>query len=127
MRIPRLGILAASLALYALAALAPPMTAAPKTLSGKLRAVHGDRLTVQKSNLFGVSNVEVEMTTKTKVHGQLAPGMHVKIKYREEKSGDSRGHAGKEKAATRRIATEIEAWPEFATKSDRKAAKDSQP
>jgi hypothetical protein len=55
------------------------------------------------------------------VTGELAQGMHIKVKYREEQGGK-----GSEKAAVRRIATEIQTWPESASRDDRKAEKDVQ-
>ncbi len=79
-----------------------------KTLSGKLGKIEGHRLTVQKPGLFSSTAVEVEMDKSTRVTGQLAPGMHVKIRYREEHG--------------RKIAVEIQAWPEYASKQARRAA-----
>ena len=84
-----------------------------KTISGKLRSVKGNVLTVQKKGLASSSLVEIEMDDKTRVTGQVAQGMHVKVKYRGE--GD------------RRIALEIEAWPEHASKAAREASKQTKP
>jgi hypothetical protein len=87
---------------------APAQGAKTKTLSGKLAKVEGHHLTVEKPGLFSSSTVEIEMDNMTKLNGQLAPGMHVKIRYREE-SG-------------RKIALEIYTWPEYPSKQARRAA-----
>lgn len=89
-----------------------------KTLSGKVRAVKENRMVVQKSGLLSESEVEIELTDTTKKTGQLAPGMHVKVKYREEKTP-----AGE----TRRIALEIAARPEYASKEAKRLAKEQKP
>jgi hypothetical protein len=107
--------------LLGLLLLASPVFAGNKTLSGKLREVKDKALTIQQYHLFDSSMIQVEMDDKTKVTGELAQGMHIKVKYREE-----RGGKGSEKAAVRRIATEIQTWPESASRDDRKAEKDVQ-
>lgn len=85
-----------------------------KSLSGKIRRVEGNRITIKKSGLISSKEVEVEMTDATKKRGQIAPGMHIKVKYREEKT------AGGE---TRLIAVEVEARPEYASKDAKKLQK----
>jgi hypothetical protein len=86
-----------------------------KTLTGKVRSVKDNRVIVQKSGLLRESEVEIEMTDATKKTGQVAAGMHVKVKYREEKAPDG---------AQRLVAVEIEARPEFASKEAKKLAKE---
>jgi len=92
--------------------------AAEKTqkLTGKIRAVKDNVLHIEKSGLVGESYVQVETTPATKVSGQLQPGLHITVKYREEGEKDSEGQR-------RKIAVEIETRPEFASKEARKAAK----
>jgi len=89
-----------------------------KTLSGKVRAVEENRLVVKKSGLFSADEMEFVLTDDTKKTGQLAPGMHVKLKYREEKTDDGE---------IRRVVIEIEARPEYASKKAKKLAKDPKP
>ena len=94
-------------------------------------------LTIQKANLFDSSIVEVEMNGDTKVTGELAQGLHVKVTYREErgkeepaKQEQGQAAAGKDKDSgrlvVRRIATKVQTWPQDASRSDRKAEKDTQ-
>ncbi len=101
-----------SLALALLAGLvfsaAPARAAKTRTLSGTLAKVEGRRLTVRKPGLFSSSTVEIEIDKATKVIGQLAPGLRVRIRYREE--------------GGRKVALEIKAWPEYAGKQARRAA-----
>jgi hypothetical protein len=95
---------------------AAPQTASAggtKTLSGKVKSLKDNVLEIRKSGLVSVSIVEVEMNSATKVTGQLVPGMHVKVKYREEG-----GH---------KFALEIETRPEYASKEAKQAAKQTQP
>ena len=89
-----------------------------KSLSGKLRKIEGNVLIVVKKGLGGSNLAEVEYDEKTRVVGQLLPGMMLKIKYREEP-----GEAG----AVRRVATQIEAVPDRATKAAREAVQESKP
>ncbi len=91
-----------------------------KSLSGKLRRVEGDVLTIEKKGLLSSSLVSVILEKDTKVTGQLAPGMHVQVKYREEKDPDAPGKL-------RKVAVQIEARPEYATKDAREAAKVPKP
>jgi hypothetical protein len=86
----------------------PARGARTKTISGRLSKVEGNRLTVRKPGLFSSSTVEIEMDKASKISGQLVPGVHVKIHYREES-----GH---------KIAVEVQAWPEYADKQARRAA-----
>jgi hypothetical protein len=81
-----------------------------KTVSGELHSVKDKVLSIQKIGLFskGTGVVEIQMNDATKVTGQLAPGMHVKVKYREEN-----GH---------KIALEVETRPAYASKEAKKAA-----
>ena len=98
----------------ALPAALPLLAEKTESLSGKIRRVEGNLITIKKSGLVGSSEVEVRMTDNTKKHGQITPGMHIKVKYREEK--DAEGE-------TRLIAVEVEARPEFASKNARKLQK----
>ena len=109
----RAGLVLAAM-LLALAAFAGDT----KSLSGKVRSVQGNVVVVKKSGLIGSSEVQIEMNDETKKTGQVAPGMHVKVKYREEKAADG---------GTRRIAVEIEARPEYASKKARELAKEQKP
>lgn len=108
------------LVLLLLAALAGLWQAAPalaektKSLSGKIRRVEGNLITIKKSGLVSSSEVEVHMTDDTKKHGQIAPGMHIKVKYREEKTAEGE---------KRLVAVEVEARPEYASKEARKLQK----
>jgi hypothetical protein len=116
-----IGGRAVALWLLAFLLLTPAVFAATKTLSGRLREVKDNALTIQQDHLFDSSMIQVEMNDQTKVTGELAQGMHIKVKYREERDGK-----GSEKATVRRIAMEIQTWPESASKEDRKAEKDAQ-
>jgi hypothetical protein len=89
-----------------------------KTISGKLQKVKDNVLTVQKTIGGGV--VEIEMDDHTKVKGQVAQGLHAKIKYREEAAPGGKGEP-------RRIAVEIETQPNFASKQAKEAAGASPP
>ena len=91
-----------------------------KTTSGKLRKVEGNLLTIQKRGLVADSSIEIEVSDTTKKTGQVVPGMHVKVKYREVRDKET-------KELLRRVALEIEARPEFASKEAKKAAKQTQP
>lgn len=91
-----------------------------KSLSGKLRRVEGDVLTIEKKGLVNSRLVQVVLEKDTKVTGQLVPGMHVQVKYREERDPDVPGKS-------RKIALQIEARPEYATKAAREAAKVTKP
>jgi hypothetical protein len=81
-----------------------------KTVSGELHGVKDRVLSIQKIGLFskGKGVVEIQMNDATKVTGQLAPGMHIKVKYKEEN-----GH---------KIALEVETQPAYASKEAKKAA-----
>jgi hypothetical protein len=81
-----------------------------KTISGELHSLKDNVLTIRKIGLFSKSNdtVEIEMNDATKTTGQLALGLHVKVKYREENG--------------RKIAVEIETQPAYASKAAKKAA-----
>ena len=85
-----------------------------KTVSGKLRSIKDNVLVIQKSGLVSTSTEEIEMNEATKKIGQVLPGMHVKVKYREEETS---------KGQKRKIAVEIEARPEFASKEAKEASK----
>jgi len=91
-----------------------------KTVSGKLRRIDGNVLTIVKRGLMDDSFLEVEMDDSTKKTGQVVQGMHVKVKYREVRDPEDKDNV-------RRIAVEIEARPEFASKDAKKAAKQTQP
>jgi hypothetical protein len=86
----------------------PAGAAGTKTLSGKLRKVEAGLLTVEKPGLVSSSTVEIETDKATRVTGQLAPGMHVKIRYREQNG--------------RRIALTVRTWPEHPSRQARRAA-----
>ena len=81
-----------------------------KSVTGQLKSIKGKALEIQKIGLLhkDAGVVEIEMNDATKVTGQLVPGVHTKVKYREE--------SGK------KIAIEIEARPEYASKEAKKAA-----
>jgi len=104
----------AGLLLAAGASLAAEKT---KKLSGKIRSVKENVLQIEKSGLVGESYVQVETDAATKVSGQLKPGLHITLKYREEGEKDSEGQR-------RKIAVEISTLPEFASKEAKKAAKE---
>ena len=91
-----------------------------KSVTGKLRRVDGNVLTIVKRGLMDDSFLEVEMDDSTKKTGQVVQGMHVKVKYREVRDPEDKDNV-------RRIAVEIEARPEFASKDAKKAAKQTQP
>lgn len=98
--------------LFALAAVRAEKT---KTVTGKLRSLKDNVMVIQKRGLVSDSSEIIEINDATKRIGQVVPGMHVKIKYREE-APDADGNR-------RKIAIEIEARPEFATKEAKEAAK----
>jgi hypothetical protein len=98
----------------------PHSKAATKTVSGKLRRIEGSLLTVQKPGLVRASFVEIYLDGNTKKSGQVVQGMHVKVKYREEPDPDAPGQK-------RKVAVEIEARPEHASKTAREAAKQTNP
>ena len=97
-------------AVFGLAIVCVAVADGSKTVSGEVRSVKDKILTVQKIGLFskGHNTVQIEMDDATKVTGQIAAGMHVKVKYRED--GD------------RKIAVEVETRPEYASKEAKKAA-----
>jgi hypothetical protein len=92
----------------------PLLAEKTKSLSGKIRRVEGNLVTIKKSGLVKSSEVEIHLTDDTKKHGQIAPGMHIKVKYREEKTAEGE---------SRLIAVEVEARPEFASKNAKKLQK----
>jgi len=112
----RHGLLAGALVLMLAGSLA--LADRTKSLSGKLRRVEGNVLTVVKKGLGSSSLVEVEYDEKTRVVGQLVPGMILKIKYREE---------AVEGGTVRRVATQIEAVPDHASKAARGAVQETKP
>jgi hypothetical protein len=83
-----------------------------KTMSGKIRKVDGNVLLVDKPGLVSITTIEFELNDATKKSGQVVPGMHVKLKYREE--------------GRRKIVIEMETRPEFASKTAKKAAKQTE-
>lgn len=87
-----------------------------KKLSGKIRKVKDNVLNIQQAGLVGESYTEVETTPATKITGQLNPGLHITVKYREEGEKNEKGQR-------RKIAVEIETRPEYASKEAKKAAK----
>lgn len=103
-------------AALAMLAAAPAHAEKTKKLSGKIRTVAENILRIQKAGLVSESYVEVETTPQTKISGQLKPGLHITVKYREEGEKDSEGQR-------RKIAVEIETRPEYASKEAKRAAK----
>lgn len=95
---------------------ASPAAEKTKKLSGKISKVKENVLSIQKAGLVGESYTEVETTPATKITGQLNPGLHVVVKYREEGEKNEKGER-------RKIAVEIETRPEYASKDAKKAAK----
>lgn len=83
-----------------------------KSVSGKLRSIENNVMVIQKRGMVADSTIEIAMDDQTKKTGQVAPGMHVKVKYREEKGG-------------RKVAVEIQAEPEMATKEAKEAARNT--
>lgn len=100
------------------ALLCASLTSAEKTrkLSGKIRTVEANLLRIQKAGLVSESYVEVETNSATKISGQIKPGLHITVKYREVQAKDASGER-------RKIALEIETRPEYASKEARKAAR----
>jgi hypothetical protein len=105
-RMPRLllSLGAAALLFFAV----PAGAAGTKTLSGKIVKVEAGALTVRKSGLLSSSTVEIEMDKATKVTGELAAGLLVKIRYREENG--------------RKLALAVRTWPAHASRQARRAA-----
>jgi hypothetical protein len=97
------------LCMLAVTASAGPRT---KSVSGKLRSINDNVMVIQKRGMVSDSTVEIAMDDQTKKTGQVVPGMHVKVKYREEKDG-------------RKVAVEIQAEPEFASKTAKEAARNT--
>lgn len=87
-----------------------------KKLSGKIRSVQENLLRIQKAGLISESYVDVETTPATKISGQLKPGLHITVKYREEGEKNAEGER-------RKVAVEIETRPEYASKEAKRAAK----
>jgi hypothetical protein len=114
MRVHRRSALTLVAALFGLLLAAPALAQKTKSLSGKIRRVEGHLITIKKSGLVSSSEVEVHLTEDTKRHGQIAPGMHIKVKYREEKTAEGE---------KRLVAVEVEARPEYASKDARKLQK----
>lgn len=113
MRRPCLTVIAGSLvALLFVLHLPAARAERTKTMSGKIRKIDGNVLLVEKPGLVSVSTVEFELNDATKKTGQVVPGMHVKIRYREENG--------------RKIVIELETRPEFASKTAKQAAKQTQ-
>jgi hypothetical protein len=108
--IPRLTVVCAALVLICFSTRAE----ATKSVSGKLRRVVGNVLTLQKAGRGGSNLMEIEMDEHTKVKGQVAQGWHAKIKYREEAAPGGKGEP-------RRIAVEIETEPDHASKLAKEA------
>jgi hypothetical protein len=91
----------------------PSQAGGTKTVAGRLRAIHENVLTIESPGLFSARTVEVEMSGATQKSGQLAPGMYVKVRYHEE--------------GGRKVALEISARPEYASKAAKKAAAQTRP
>jgi hypothetical protein len=110
------GLACSALAAFAiLLTCAAARADATKTVSGKLHSVKGNLLTLKKAGLVGSSLIEIEMDEHTKVTGQVAQGLHAKIKYKEEATAGGKGEP-------RRIAIEISTEPDRATKQAKDAA-----
>lgn len=110
----RRAVLTLTTALLGLLLAAPVPAQKTKSLSGKIRRVEGNLISIKRSGLVGSSEIEVHLTDDTKKHGQIAPGMHIKVKYREEKTAEGE---------RRLVAVEVEARPEYASKNARKLQK----
>ncbi len=115
-RITRIVLVGATLLLISAAVPAD----STKTVSGKLHSVKGNILTLQKGGLGGSSLIEIETDEHTKVKGQIAQGMHAKIKYREEAAPGGKGES-------RRIALEIETQPDRASKQAKEVSGSNPP
>ena len=87
-----------------------------RKLSGKIRSVKDNLITIEKAGLVGESSTEVLMNASTKVTGQIKPGLRITVKYVEGAGKDANGERHK-------IAVEIETRPEYASKEAKKAAK----
>ena len=80
--------------------------------------------------------VVVEMDSRTKITGELVPGMIIKLAAFRRKVapltepdpvGAKEGEPHDAKNDLRRIATQIKTWPEYSSRRDRKAAPNTQP
>jgi hypothetical protein len=114
MRLHRRSALTLVAALLGLLLAAPALAQKTKSLSGKIRRVENNLITIKKSGLVGSSEIEMHLTDDTRKHGQIAPGMHIKVKYREEKTAEGQ---------KRLVAVEVQARPEYASKDARKLQK----
>jgi hypothetical protein len=111
-----LGILTATAAIQAQDGAKPKPAGKIKTVSGKLREVKDNQLTLQKAGLLSESEMHLEMDAATEKSGDIIPGVHAKIRYREVEG--------------RKIVVRIETRPEYASKLARDAMKqdkDSKP
>jgi hypothetical protein len=113
-----------------------PVLAGTKTLSGKIRDVQDRVLTIEEKKTLATTVVVVEIDSRTKITGELVPGMIIKLKYFEEKAAPptepdpvavKEGEPHDAKSDIRRIATQIKTWPEYSSRRDRKAAPNTQP
>lgn len=92
----------------------PALAGSKKSVTGKIRSYQDGVVRIEKAGLVGESYVEIEVNDKTKVKGQLLPGLRAKVKYLEEDPGGG--------GVRRRVALEIETRPEYASKQAKKAA-----
>ena len=86
-----------------------------KSLTGTIYKVKDKTVTVRKNGMFSknTDSIPIEIDDATKTTGQLAPGLYIKVKYREE--------GGK------KIAVEIETRPQYASKKTKNAPVDAPP
>lgn len=93
-------------------------TAAEKTkkLSGKIRSVQDNVISIEKAGLVSESIAQVSITSTTRITGQLKPGLRISVRYTEEGEKNDKGER-------RKVAVEIETRPEYASKEAKKAAK----
>ncbi len=86
-----------------------------KSLTGTIYKVKDKTVTVRKNGMFSknTDSIPIEIDDATKTTGQLAPGLYIKVKYREE--------GGK------KIAVEIETRPQYASKEAKQAPLEQPP
>ncbi|MGH9703164.1 MAG: hypothetical protein ACRD4K_07300 [Candidatus Acidiferrales bacterium] len=86
-----------------------------KSLTGTIYKVKDKTVTVRKNSVWSknTDSIPIEMDDATKTTGQLAPGLYIKVKYREE--------GGK------KIAVEIETRPQYASKKAKNAPIEAPP
>ncbi len=80
-----------------------------KSLTGTIYKVKDKTVSVRKNGVFSknTNTIPIEIDDATKITGQLAPGLYIKVKYREE--------------GEKKIAVEIETRPQYASKEAKQA------